>query len=417
MKKQNLFLTVSFAIIVMGLTNCTKHDQVLDLSNTTPTPVLNTDTLYSVKGTATVSPIGGAAWDGTIESVWNNAPSLTVHGVVPDVGNNIFTGFVGNSTDIKMRSMYDASYFYMLVEYDAANKGAKSQLWYYNPSTQTWGQEAEAPTLNSDGETYRPASIQDQFVIAFNIANSTPGFNKLSCYAACHVFSGFGDPVTPGGGNMYTSGPNEMLDVWRIHVLQVLNCNQGRDTYIDWAGGVLNGNGRHNDPKASSSDGTFDNVQTLTITGTTTTEDVPLWVIPSGNYTNSAIPLSATLTGGTAVQVTAVDTNGVLTLANATTIDPRTGTDYMQVGAGNGPKCIPGIIVTPYTGSFGDLNANAFYTGTGWRMLIKRKLTTSDAVRDIDLSSLNDQPFGVGVMFNGADNEHAIVAGLTLHFK
>jgi hypothetical protein len=142
-----------------------------------------------------------------------------------------------------------------------------------------------------------------------------------------------------------------------------------------------------------------------------------LWVIPAGTYSNSAILLSDTLPGGAAVKVTAVDSNGVLTLANSITIDPKVGTDYQQVGVSDGPKCIPGSIVAPYTGSRGDVTANGFYTGSGWIILLKRALKTNDTANDVDFSSLSDQPFGVGAMFNGADNQHAIVVGLMLHFE
>jgi hypothetical protein len=58
-----------------------------------------------------------------------------------------------------------------------------------------------------------------------------------------------------------------------------------------------------------------------------------------------------------------------------------------------------------------------YWTGSGWKLLFKRALKTADAVADVDLSGLSDQPFGIGVMFNGADNEHAIVNGLTLTFQ
>ncbi len=403
--------------IAMGLASCTKHDQVLDLQTPVEvTPVLNTDTLNATQGTATLQPIGGAAWDGTVEGVWSSAPKLTVHAVVPDLGNGVFEGFIGNSTDITMRSLYDASNIYFLMEFNCSQKNVKSKQWYFNPTTKRWAQESGGPVLNPDGESFRPPFIHDQFVMMFNIANSNPGFNTLSCYAACHKYSSYGGtPIS--GAEMYTNGPGEFLDVWRARMLQVTNCNQGQDTYIDWAGGTLNGNGRHDDAQVNSTDGGFNNQQSLTITGTATSVNVPKWIIPSGSYTNSAILLSATLSGGAAVLVTAVDTNGVLTLSDATTIDPSVGTDYKQIGAGDGPKCIPGSIVDPYTGSKGDITSNAFYTGSGWRILFKRALTTSDAAHDVDLSSHANQPFGVGVMFNGADGEHAIVAGLTLHFQ
>jgi hypothetical protein len=254
----------------------------------------------------------------------------------------------------------------------------------------------------------------------FNIANSCPTFNTLSCYASCHANSSFGGGTTPEGGAMHTNGPTEFLDCWRARMLQVVNANQANDVYLDWGGGTLNQNEIHNDPQSLASDGGFNNKKTLTITGTTTKEAVPAWVIPDGTYPNGAILQSDTLSGGRAVQVIAVDTNGVLTLANSATIDPRTaasGTSYQQVGAGDGIKCIPGTIVAPYSGSRGDVTANAYWTGTGWRLLLKRALKTSDTNYDVDFSSLDNQPFGIGVMFNGADNEHAITNGLTLRFS
>ncbi len=419
------FLSV---LALLFLSNCTRHDQVLNLVPGT----LNTDTLYAIKGTASIQPIGGSAWDGSIESSWSSAPKLTVKGAVPDLGNGTFAGFIGNSTNITMRSMYDANNIYYLVEWDADQKNVESSQWYYNPSTKRWAQEGGAPSANSDG-TYRPPFIQDQFVIMFNI--SQPTFNTLSCYAACHANSTYGGSATTGGV-MYTNGPAERLDCWRARMLQVVNENQANDCFIDDGssvgldlGGTLNKNEVHGDwqvnngnsssvpPALQSSgiaDGGYNNTQKLAMTGTSTKVSVPLWVKASGNYSNSAILIADTIN---CIKVTAVDSNGVLTLSNSTTIDPRTGTDYQQVGSGDGPKCIPGSIVATYTGSRGDVTANAYYTGTGWRLLLKRALKTSDAVNDVDLSSLNDQPFGVGVMFNGADNEHAIAAGLTLRFK
>ena len=422
------------AVIVMGLSNCTKHDQVLDFS--TPPAELNTSILHSVKGTATILPIGGAAWDGTIEAVWTNAPKLTVNAVVPDLGNGTFTGFVGNSTDITMRSLYDATNIYYLVEFGTSQKNLKSAQWYFNPTTLLWAQEAGAPALNADNTTFRPPFAQDQLVMMFNI--STPAFLTLSCYASCHVNSSYGNPITPLGGVMHTNGPNEILDVWRARMLQPANINQANDCFIDDGAsvgtgnsGAINVNQVHGDwqinngssssvpaqfQTTQAADGGFTNKQSLKITGTTTSENVPIWVIPSGSYTNSAILLKDTLSGGAAVKVKAVAANGVLTLANGATIDPNVGTAYKQVGTGDGPKCIPGSVVAPYTGSRGDVTVNSFYTGTGWRLLLKRALKTADAVNDVDFSSLNDQPFGVGAMFNGADNQHAIVAGLKLRF-
>jgi hypothetical protein len=73
--------------------------------------------------------------------------------------------------------------------------------------------------------------------------------------------------------------------------------------------------------------------------------------------------------------------------------------------------------VGPFTGSRGDVSANGYYTGSGWRLLLKRAIRTSDTKYDVDFTGLKDQPFGIGVMFNGADNQHGIANGLTLTFQ
>ncbi|MFI5132707.1 MAG: ethylbenzene dehydrogenase-related protein [Chitinophagales bacterium] len=452
LQKKYTVIAVLIATVTI-LVYCTKRDQMIDESSSSD------NTLYSMKVSAgpAIQPIGGPAWDGAIDAAWNNAKKLTVHAVVPDLGNGTFTGYVGNATDVTMRSVYDANNIYYLVEFNSGQKNVKSALWYFNPAKHLWTQEVTnyttpiASTTNAAGTDYnvnadgtlRPTAAQDQFVMMFNIANSCPAFTSLSCYAACHVNSSYGTPATPAGGVMYTTGPTELLDVWRARMLQVMNANQVNDCFIDdgssvglGSSGTLDKNEVHSDwqihngssssvppslQSAQAADGGFTNSQTLKMNNVARTSvKVPLWVIPSGNYSNSAIMLKDTLAGGAAVKVIAVDSNGVLTLANAATIDPNTaasGTAYQQVGAGDGPKCIPGSIVDAYTGSRGDVIANAFYTGTGWRLLLKRALKTSDSINDVDFSTLVDQPFGIGVMFNGADNQHAIVAGLMLRFQ
>jgi hypothetical protein len=479
MKNLNKYFAIfpMAVVIAMGVSSCAKHDQVLDLTPPADvTPVLNTSVLTSVPGTATLQPIGDphTPWDGTIEAVWNNASKLTVNAVVPDLGNNTFEGFVGNSTDITMRSMYDANNIYFLMEFNTPQHNAMSAQWYFNSAqtdmTKRWAQEATASSLTNlspDG-SYRPPFAQDQFVMMWNIANSCQTFNALSCYAACHKMSSYGGTTTPDGGVMYTNGPTERLDVWRARMLQGMNTNQANDCFIDDGSsigtgysGVLDKNQVHGDwqvlngPSSSvpaslqspghlvsapgatnvfAADGGFGNKQTLKISlpgggfvSPTKKANVPIWVIPAAlgtnPYTNStrssAIMLSDTLSG-LAKKVISVDSFGVLTLADLSTIDPRTaasGANYQQVGAGDGANCIPGSIIGTYTGSRGDVTVNAFYTGTGWRMLFKRAMAPSDNTNDVDFSSHQDLPFGVGAMFNKADNQHAIVAGLTLHFQ
>ncbi len=451
---QKKYLVIALLLVTSTFfSNCVKRDQVMSSGSTSTSNIL-----YAAKVATgpTVQPVGGSAWDGTIDPIWNNAQKLTVTATVPDLGNGTFTGYIGNSVSITMRSLYDANNIYYLVEWNESQYNAKSALWYFNPTLHLWTQEvtnyttAAASTVNAAGTNYnvnsdgtlRPTAAQDQFAIMFNIAGSCLNFPTLSCYAACHTVSTFGTPTTATGGVMFTNGPTERLDVWRARMLQVVNENQVNDCFIDdgssvapGLGGTLDKNEVHSDwqvhngssstvptalQSAQAADGGMTNSQTLKMNNAAATSvKVPLWVIPSGNYKNSAILLKDTLAGGAAVKVVKVDSTGILTLANGATINPNTavsGTAYQQVGSGDGANCIPGSIVDAYTGSRGDVIANAFFTGTGWRMMLKRALKTSDTTNDADFSSLADQNFGIGLMFNGADNQHAIVPGLLLRF-
>ncbi len=420
-KNYSMSVTCLLIIIFAGLSNCTKNDQVLNPNPANPA-VLNTSTLISTKVITgpVLQPIGSSAWDGKIDAIWNNAPKITAHAEVPDPGNGAFPGgFIGTRTDISMRSLYDASNIYFLIEWNCSQKNVRSAQWYYNPVTKRWAQELGTPVIDNNGIITRPPFIQDQFVIMFNIDNSCASFNSNSCFGACHVMSAAG-----AGAVMYTNGPTEKLDCWRARMLQVMNINQANDTYIDWGGGLNNANQVHNDVQVNTADGGGNNRQSIKISGTNTSVNLPIWMKINGSYSNSAILSSDT---NNCVFITAVDSLGVLSYATARggasigNIDPRTsanGNAFQQVGKDDGPLCIPGSLVAPYSGNRGDVTANAYWTGNGWRLLLKRALKTNDAVKqDVDFSSLSDQPFGIGAMFNGADNQHAIVSGLMLKFQ
>jgi hypothetical protein len=421
-KSKYLWVITTIVLSIGYVVSCTKNDQVVNPAS------LATNILTSIKTASAPAFIEqskpGVAWDGNIDPAWNTAPKLTVTATVPNPGNNTFPGFIGNSTEVTLRSMYDNQYIYFLAEWDAP-KVLQSEWWYFDPVTKLWAQEGVDPIFDANGIMIRKPFVNDHFAMLWNINNSTVDFPTKTCYASCHVNTPSLnlDPVTGKittvnvpGSVMRTNNINEKLDQWHIWMIQAMNFNQGNDEYQNWADGIENGDGMMSDDELPNATSGGANVQTLTITGTSTVVSVPMWVIP--NKTNyNAILVSETVSG-TALQVTAVDNNGVLTLNNGSTIDPTSGTDYQQVGAGDGPKAIPGYIFGAYTGSFADITSNVFYTGKGWRIQYKRLLKTADVLaQDVDFSSLNDQPFGIAAFFNHADVQHAIKTNLVLKFK
>lgn len=445
---QKTYLVIAMlAMTVFVLSYCTHKDQILTPPTAT-VPTTSTHELVSMKVTAPPTI------DGTIDAIWNNAPKLSVVPQVPDPGNGLFAGFIGESYPATLRSLYDNQYIYFLAEWADADKSVFVSTWYFNPIANVqgktgWAQEPSSRTFDANGILTRDGTGEDKLAFLWNIDNSTPKFITQTCYASCHVFTPYLDySVTPpvlksnaNSGNHYTNGVNEKIDMWWLHLSRDQVYGQFDDNYQDWAGGpgVTNltggaGNGRHVDgivvngasatwPNAPTytttpAQGSSNNRQSLKLDGSGATVTVPMWIIPDAtNY--YYIKASDTLSGGTARKITAVSSSGVLTY-NGGTIDPTTGTDYLQIPGvygGDGPKSFPSYIASPLINERADITCTAIYTGSGWIVEWKRLLKTPDVLKqDIDFSSLQDQPFGMAI-WNKSNNQHGIKPNLLLRFN
>lgn len=417
---------------------CTKTDQVVSTSSS------SSSELFSYK-TATAPTI-----DGNIDVIWSKAAKLQIVPTVPDPGNGLFSGYIGETYPATIRSMYDDQYIYFLIEYADTSKSVNVQPWYFNPSTNSWAQEPSSRTYDANGVLTRDGWGEDKVAFQWNVNFSTPKFIAQTCYASCHVFTPYLDySVTPAvmrsnanSGNHYTNGANEKIDMWWAHLSRDVIFNQMDDDYQDWAGGpaVTNltggsANGRHVDDITVSGastvwpyaptyttaalQGAFNNKQTLKLDGIGASVSVPYWIIP--NATNYYYILATdTLSGGKAAKITGVSSTGVLSYSGGS-IDPKTLTDYQRVGdpvyGGVGPKAFPSYIASPLIGGRADINCAAVYTGSGWVVEIKRKLKTADVLnQDIDFTSLQDQQFGMAI-WNKSNNQHGIQPNLLLHFQ
>ena len=432
--------------------SCTKNDQVIIPDNSGSTST----TLVSVK-TATAPTI-----DGTIDAIWDNATKLSFTPTVPDPGNGLFTGYNGEQYPATLRSMYDASNIYFLLEVTDATQSTVVSPWYFNPSLNVtgktgWQKEPSSKTLDVNGAMTRDGFGEDKFAMLWNIDNSTPKFAAQTCYASCHVFTPYLDySQTPAAmvsnannGNHYTNGQNEKIDMWwgRLgFISKDASLNQMDDNYQDWAGGPAfsglvggNLNGRHVDgiymdgtasttwpykpnyTVTPANQGEYGNTQNLKLDGTGASVAVPLFVIPNTASTSGFLLASDTLSTGKAKKVTAVSSAGVLTLSDGTKIDPTVGTAYQRTGDPvTGPTAvnyIPAYIGLPLIGGRADIASAAVYTaGKGWTIEYKRALKTADVLKqDIDFTSLQDQVFGVA-FWNKSNNQHGINPNLTLTF-
>ncbi len=443
---KTLIAVILFITVTVLFVYCTKTDQVIGGTTTPPPPPpTSTTTLVSYKTPA------APTIDGTVEPLWDSAAKLSILPTVPDPGNNLFTGYIGDQYPATIQSMYDDQNIYFLVQYADNTNSVYVATWYFDPSKKLWNQEPTSNTFNVNGQVTRNGFGEDKLAMLWNIDFSTPKFISETCYGSCHVFTPYTDfSVTPaitksnaGSGNHYTNGASEKIDMWWAHLSRDVIFHQMDDDYQDWAGGpgVTNlvggsGNGRHVDGITVSGasatwpyaptytavtppQGASNNRVSLKLNGTGASVNVPAWIIPEAtNY--YYILATDTLPGGKAVKITGVDSSGVLHY-NGGSIDPNVGTDYQrtgdQVSGGDGPKCFPSYIASPLLDSRADITCSALYTGSGWIIEYSRKLKTGDLLKqDIDFSSLQDQQFGVAI-WDQSNNQHGIQPNLLLKFK
>lgn len=396
LQSKYFWIMTSFILFIGYWVSCTKDDQVLDI----PKPINGATDLVAVK---TTTP---PTLDGTIDAIWENSPKLQFSTVVPEVTGDVFRGYTGNIIpSVTLQSAYDATNIYFLAQWSDPTQSLSRQPWYFDPATQRWAQESGNPTFSASGAITRPAFYEDKVAMLFNINNSVSGWNSATCYKSCHT----GLPLTDGASKHFTNFPTEKIDMW--HWKSVRGGANGSFQFDDQYQDNTYPNGRKSD---AGTQAYADNRQTLTITGTVINVPVPKYVIPG--RANYYWILGTEITAGTAKTVTAVSSTGMLTLSDATTIDPNVGTDFQRIGAGLGAKAIAGINITAYDASRGDITCKSTYTGSGWILEFKRALKTADAVYDVDFSSLADQYFGFAI-FENSQIAHSIKPNLVLKFK
>jgi hypothetical protein len=389
------FLIMTIILLIVGYAiSCTKTDRVLTVGET----INNTTDLVSLKVTTAPNI------DGTIDAMWENSPKLQFEAVVPDPGGDKFRSYVGNTTKVTLRSVYDATNIYFLAEWSDPTQSISSAPWYFDPTTKSWVQEDVQRTFGNMSKIIREAFSEDKFGMLWNINNSVSGWNGATCYKSCHT----GMSAMDGFSAHHTNSATEKVDQWIWRSAKTNPSSQLHDMYQDnaYPDGMQ-------DDDATASDGSSDNLQTLVVTGTTTSITVPKYIIPG--KTNYYWILESEITDGTAKLITGVDENGILTYMGGT-INPNTDLSFQRNGETIGAKCIPSICTSAFVGSCGDIICKATFTGSGWIVEFKRALKTADKDHDVDFSTLEDQYFGFSV-FDNRDLGHAIQPNLRLTFK
>tara|TARA_R110002050_G_scaffold204327_1_gene339528 strand:- start:12773 stop:13984 length:1212 start_codon:yes stop_codon:yes gene_type:complete len=354
--------------------------------------------------------------DGQIDAMWGNAQTLVSNVEVPTLpargtnfnsdgagveeGLGIFYPYSGEKYNFKMRSGYFNDRIYFLIEWDDAQDSKDRVSWYFDDASKTWKEEHKYANA-ADDKFY-----EDKFAFQFPIGE-VAGFSSATCYATCHTASTLAKP----GDKLvrhYTNGVNEKIDMWhwkRVRGAYADQIDDQKITYEDPAKGS-SANGRHGD----SNGGAGYKNNAVTLNNGTVDVKVPHYIQPgSTDY----YWINKDDIGTKALEVIAVDGNGVLTLSDNSTIDPNGDAGYAHA---TGNKRAPSVVVSEFTGARADIDFKANYTGTGWVVELTRKLNTGD-VDDVVFDPAGaDIPFGFAI-FNAAAIAHGIKPGLVLKFK
>ena len=145
-----------FSFVVLAFMYCTKTDQVIVSSSST-----NTTDLLSLKTTS------APTIDGVIDASWANATKLEITPTVPDPGNGLFAGYIGDKYLVSLRSMYDDQYIYFLAEYADKDQNQKVAPWYFNPTTQLWAKESSSNVYDANGVLTRQGFGEDKIALRF----------------------------------------------------------------------------------------------------------------------------------------------------------------------------------------------------------------------------------------------------------
>jgi hypothetical protein len=311
------------------------------------------DGLVSVKVAAPVQ------LDGVVEAAWEQAPAMKLVLDKTPYKPEDYKGMT--STEIVLKSAYDAENVYFLLQYKDPTRSVARAPWV-KQADGTWKQLKQVDATGHDNTHY-----EDKLSILWDI--NARGFAKLGCAVVCHAtvngkLNGI-DEKSPG--RKYTNKPGETVDMWHWKGVRTGAVGQVDDQFINDNKPADEKNwGRRSDEKTGG--GYEDNISAdksgpAFMSGKPDAEN-PYWI-----RDEDKVPFVDTFKPG---------------------------------------DIVGGIIVKPFAGSRGDISSAAKWENGTWTIEMKRKLvTTGDKVaeQDVQFSDLGKAyAFGVAVFDNAQIN-------------
>lgn len=298
--------------------------------------------------------------DGAMDTGWDKAKPLDV--LVDQLPYKPSNGYPGmTKTMVTMRAMHDAENLYMLLQYKDTTKSIERSPWV-KQADGSWKQ-----TANKDSTGHENTYYEDKLALLWDI--NARGFGKKGCAAACHLAKdgmnkGISDTAP---GRKYTTRPGQTIDMWHWKSVRSAPVGQFDDQFIDDV----------TDPKVNKNWGRHGDSKT------------------GGGYKNNK-----SKDGKTPAFMPKDGKTGGYWLLKA---DAVPFVDTFKEG-----DVLPGIVVSTFEGSRGDIQAQATYADGMWTVELKRALrTTGDKAdtQDVQFADLTKTyPLGIAVFDNSQIN-------------
>jgi len=300
--------------------------------------------------------------DAMAEKAWDKAAALEVKlDQLPYEPSNGYPGT--RETTVKIKSLYDDKNIYFYIQYADPTQSFARFPWV-KQTDGSWKQLQNKDSTGHDNTYY-----EDKMAMYWDI--NTRGFKKKGCAISCHLTengknNGFDDT---SAGRKYTNNPGETIDMWHWKSVRTGPLGMFDDQFVDsTADPKLNGEyGRKGDEKTG------------------------------GGYKNN---VNEAKTGPAFM-------NSPYSEEDKYWVLPRTKAEFVDTFKTG--DIVPGIVLSPFTGSRADIKVASVWKDGMWTLEVERALvTTGDKVeiQDVQFSDLN-KPYYFGIsVFDNSQIDH-----------
>jgi len=329
--------------------------------------------------TLTAFPVSAApTLDGAgTDPPWTNARAATI---------SVSGGWNQTGTlQVSVKSVFTSTTVYFLVSYNDTEDSKDRFPWFFNTTSSLWEHRGDNSSGNARG------FYEDKLAMFWNVGDSVVGFNDDGAVVTCKP--------GPPGKHWTDAG---VLDMWHWKRVRTGPVGQIDDQYMNSTQYPAQADGgRHSDNRTG---GAYNNNQQWIeyADAAGTYGAAPAFWIPNpvGDDAHWIVDSDARRRAITALYV-----NGTLRDADGTWIEPATAPP------------IAAMRVSAFSGSRGDISAQAVWSAGRWTIEFSRALTTSDMYADVQFDDLAATYYFAMSVFNDAQIAHSRSGLYALRFN